>query len=363
MSKDCESAKRTLSELYFANDIKKAPADIETAPLALETLPPELLAISLAGYADWGDLAKLACVQSSWKNLVADSAEFQGRDSQWELAMSLLHGDDKHAGGSICRYGGMETEERALAANNRGLQRNESLAVKYLHKIAGISVDGIVNNGESLDSKSVLPGDQSSDETIKHGMVDEPALIELANCYLHGIGVERNPRLAIHYLVTAYHCKKSLRAAHTLAMLYEYPDMSCNQIEIDVVAAFEWFKAAAVNDHVPSMAELALCYELGCGVEQDDSEALEWYTKAANKGCSPSHYSVGEHFEEARGVRMDHEEAVLWYYKAAKLGEEDGFNGLKRLKDTARRIIPECDHEAMNLLNVDAQAMGVMMNE
>ena len=41
----------------------------------------------------------------------------------------------------------------------------------------------------------------------------------------------------------------------------------------------------------------------------------------------------------------------------------DGFNGLKRLKDTARRIIPECDHEAMNLLNVDAQAMGVMMNE
>lgn len=358
-----ESAKRTLSELYFANDTK-APADEETAPHTLETLPPELQAISLVGYADWGDLAKLACVQSSWKNLVHDSAEFQGRDAKWTLAMSLLHGDDKHAGDSICRYGGSESEEeRALTANNRGLQRNESLAVKYLHEIAGVSADGRGNNGESLDSKSVLPGDEFSDERINHGTVDEPALFELANCYLHGIGVERNPQLAIHYLVTAYHCKSSLRAAHTLAMLYEYPDMSCDQIEIDVVAAFEWFKAAAVKNHVSSMAELALCYELGCGVEQDDSEALEWYTKAADKGCSPSHYSVGEHFEEARGVRMDHEEAVLWYYKAAKLGEEDGLNGLKRLKDVARRIVPECDHADMNLLNDDAQEMGVMMNE
>ena len=60
---------------------------------------------------------------------------------------------------------------------------------------------------------------------------------------------------------------------------------------------------------------------------------------------------------------MDHEEAVLWYYKAAKLGEEDGLNGLKRLKDVARRIVPECDHADMNLLNDDAQEMGVMMNE
>ena len=95
------------------------------------------------------------------------------------------------------------------------------------------------------------------------------------------------------------------------------------------------------------MAELALCYELGCGVDRSDEEALDWYTKAANAGHSASHYSVGEHFEEARGVNMDHEEACLWYYRAAVLGEEDGVGGLRRLADVARRVLPQAE-EVMN---------------
>jgi TPR repeat protein len=134
-----------------------------------------------------------------------------------------------------------------------------------------------------------------------------------------------------------------VKSAHKLALIYEYPTQSNNLIPIDVVAAFEWFKAAAQKGHVTSMAELALCYELGCGVTQSDEEALDWYTKAANAGHSASHYSVGEHFEEARGVRMDHEEACLWYYRAAVLGEEDGVDGLRRLVEVARRVVPQVD--------------------
>jgi len=46
----------------------------------------------LATYANWGDLAKLSCVQKSWSNIVMDTAN-QSLSSQWELAMALLNGD------------------------------------------------------------------------------------------------------------------------------------------------------------------------------------------------------------------------------------------------------------------------------
>ena len=89
------------------------------------------------------------------------------------------------------------------------------------------------------------------------------------------------------------------------------------------------------------MAELALCYELGCGVTQSDDNALDWYTKAAAAGCPSAHYSVGEHYEEGRSVRLDHEEACIWFHRAAVMGEEDGVSGLKRLEDVARRVLPD----------------------
>ena len=58
-------------------------------PPSLQTLPPELLHC-LAEYSDWGDVAKLACVQRGWKNIVDDAATYGGRDAMWELSMCLF---------------------------------------------------------------------------------------------------------------------------------------------------------------------------------------------------------------------------------------------------------------------------------
>merc|ERR1711924_165742 len=54
--------------------------------------------------------------------------------------------------------------------------------------------------------------------------------------------------------------------------------------EIDPTKAFQWHERAANLGSVDSMAEVGLCYELGCGAEQSDEEALDWYTKAAELG-------------------------------------------------------------------------------
>lgn len=348
---DSESCKKstmqtpTLPSLYFANDESKNEMTVKeqeqiTCP-SLQVLPPELLHTCLTQYADWGDLAKLACVQSKWKNIVEDAAVFGGRDAMWELSMCLLHGDDRHDGVETKIVDDADVESKK---NNRGLQKNESLAVKYLTRLSGVEVE--FSSDEQETKGSILPSDALSTEQNKEA--DEAALLQLATCHLAGIGLTQpNPTTAIHYLTAAYHLTRSVVSAHKLALIYEYPTQSNNLITIDVVAAFEWFKAAAENGHIASMAELALCYELGCGVDRSDDSALDWYTQAANAGHSASHYSVGEHYEEARGVRMDHEEACLWYYRAAVLGEEDGLGGLRRLEDVARRVVPEAN-EVLN---------------
>ena len=346
----CNSATDTQTPsfpaLYFSsnadNNCNDAPTYAQTAS-SLQTVPPEILHKCLIQYADWGDLAKLACVQTKWKNVVSDAAVCGGREAMWELSMCLLHGDDKHDDSD------KKTEDDTIAKNSRGLQKNEALALKYLTRLSGVTHLESESVSEEQTTKSLLPTDKEdscdSDTTIE---ADEAALLQLATCHLSGTGLSQpNPTAALRYLTSAYHLTNSVVSAHKLALIYEYSTQSNNLIPIDVVAAYEWFKAAAENGHVPSQAELALCYELGCGVEQSDDEALDWYTKAANAGHSASHYSVGEHFEEARGVRMDHEEACLWYYRAALLGEEDGIGGLRRLEDVARslprRIAPQID--------------------
>ena len=54
-------------------------------------LPSELLSCVLTAYANWGDLAKLACVQKSWSSIVMDTAN-QSQESKWELAQALMNG-------------------------------------------------------------------------------------------------------------------------------------------------------------------------------------------------------------------------------------------------------------------------------
>eukprot|EP00970_Alexandrium_tamarense_P019017 scaffold13584_cov184-Alexandrium_tamarense.AAC.2 len=353
-----------LPTLYFSEDDSTATTTTTTSQQqrhqqesspSLQSLPPELIHRCLAQYSDWGDLAKLACVQSKWKNVVNDAAEFGGREAMWELSVCLL-GEERESGVVVDANDEEESSDDVdvvtpdndntntgvvvAKTNNRGLDKNEALAIKYLTRLSGVQVEEAQLESEIISTdteKSALPSNWQFNKMNDNA--NEAALLKLAHCHLVGVGTAPNATLALHYLQAAYHLTKSVESAHTLALIYEYPQHSNNLIPIDVFAAFAWFKAAAEGGHVHSMSELALCYELGCGTVQNDNEALDWYTKAANLGHGASHYSVGEHYEEARGVPHDEEEACIWYHRAAVLGEEDGVSGLKRLRNVARRVL------------------------
>ena len=288
-----------LPPLYFLdrtvsrfND--KNSSDKNTAASPPE-LPAELLKECLTTFANWGDLAKLACVQKSWSNIIMDTAEYNGTQSKWEVAQALLEG--------TC-----------------GLARNPQRAISILQ--------GLANLRTTEDGKSLERNEKDKD-------CFAPAMKLIAKCYFDGDGVEQNSETGLCWLRASYEIGEDDNAAHETAVIYEY---GYHGIAVDVVAAFQWFEKAAVNGHVEAMSELALCYELGCGVEQNDELALDWYTKAAEKGHVTAKYSVGEIFEEARGVPQSDEEACLWYYRAALVGDEDSKNALRRLYEIARIV-------------------------
>eukprot|EP00569_Conticribra_weissflogii_P003623 CAMPEP_0171346008 /NCGR_PEP_ID=MMETSP0878-20121228/23182_1 /TAXON_ID=67004 /ORGANISM="Thalassiosira weissflogii, Strain CCMP1336" /LENGTH=306 /DNA_ID=CAMNT_0011849573 /DNA_START=190 /DNA_END=1107 /DNA_ORIENTATION=- len=302
----------SLPPLYFKNRGASAKSTISPVQeLSLQTLPPELLHRCLTRYSDWGDLAKLACVQPSWKNLVRDAAESGGRDAMWELSMCLLHGHDgkedsedsveessEEPTATASENDDIQQQEQLAATqiakrnnhrsrNNRGLQKNEPLAVQYLTQLSGIQIDpSQFHHATSIekDEPAVFPRDFHKHKLqllTRDYSPDEASLVQLSHCHLHGIGVPSpNASLAIHYLEAAYHLAQSIQSAHSLALMYEYPQHSNHLVPTEIYAAFEWFKAAAEGGHVPSMAELALCYELGCGVVQSDEASLDWYMKA-----------------------------------------------------------------------------------
>lgn len=284
-----------LPPLYFNEHRAPNDANRNTAEHDIPELPAEILSLCFTKFANWGDLAKLACVQKSWSDILTDAAK-NSLESKWELAQSLMEG-------------------------RCGLQKNAKRSVKILKELANIETD-----------ENDMP-----QKVAENGECFAPALKKISECYLEGNGLEKNLQLGVAWLQAAFELGDNVEAAHDMALIYEF---GRHGVEIDVFAAAEWFQKAAEKGHVEAMAELGLCYELGCGVEQNDEEALDWYTKAANLGHVTSKYSVGEAFEEARGVPQSDEEACLWYYRAAAVGDEDSKVALRRLYDIARIVVP-----------------------
>ena len=282
----------SVAPLYFSEKLNQTESES-----CLLNLPAEILSACLVEYLDWGDLAKLSAVNTTFSTLMKDAANHGGHAAKWELAQSMLEG-------------------------TRGLEANPTQALSLLKDLSGLTVDET-----TLEMRT----------TACTNNPFAPAIRKLADCYFRGQGAEQHTALGLAWLTSAFELADDVDAAHELAKLYEYGTYN---VEIDLYAAATYFGKSAEGGHVEAMAEYAMCWELGCGVEQNDELALEWYIRAANEGHVTSKYSVGEAFEEARGVPQSDEEACLWYYKAAVLGDVDSKKALKRLHDIARIVVP-----------------------
>lgn len=307
-----------------------------TAPSSHASLDlPAEVALLVLDHFEWGDLARMAAVQKSWSNImyaVAAAAEQQqsessspaeqGNSKQWQLAQALLYG-------------------------THGLQVHSSKAMEMLLALANVEVDPCTQTPVASSSNTQQPCFAPAmrliadlylnDSTLPSALDGSATSPPSSSSESTSSSPSRNVQRGVQWLQSAFELGQDVDAAHEMALLYE---RGARGVDHDVVLAAQWLERAAQAGHTEAMAELGLCYELGCGVEQSDERALDWYMRAANQGSLVAKFSVGEAFEEARGVPQSHEEACLWYYKAAMEGDEDAKTALRRLRDIARIVLP-----------------------
>ena len=62
---------------------------------------------------------------------------------------------------------------------------------------------------------------------------------------------------------------------------------------------------------------LALMYDSGRGVPQDDEQAVMWYRKAAEQGHANAQFNLGAMYQDGRGVPRNKVLAHMWFNLAA----------------------------------------------
>ena len=87
--------------------------------------------------------------------------------------------------------------------------------------------------------------------------------------------------------------------------------------------AFQLFKKAADQGHIPSQNHVGYCYKYGLGVSKDLSKAVNWYKIAAKQGDMHAQNNLGNCYYKGEGVAKDFSNALKWYKKAAEQGHED----------------------------------------
>ena len=64
---------------------------------------------------------------------------------------------------------------------------------------------------------------------------------------------------------------------------------------------------------VEAQFNLALCYQSGIGVQQNQLEAIKWYGKAVEQGYANAQHNLGVYYNTGQAVPQDYSEAARWY--------------------------------------------------
>eukprot|EP00937_MAST-01D_sp_MAST-1D-sp2_P000009 g9.t1 len=181
----------------------------------------------------------------------------------------------------------------------------------------------------SLDS-SLLQYMQPDDEqwalatvAAEEGFAD--AQFVLADCYMKGLGVEKNHAHGIR-LIRESADQGHARAQNVLGVVYSASSSVLRDVgvEQDDKKAAELWHAAAAQGHAYAQFHLAECYVEGRGVAQDEKRAVELFAKAAEQRVPGALVRLGAIYAVgAFGVKASAEKAVLLLRQAADLGFAD----------------------------------------
>ena len=202
-------------------------------------------------------------------------------------------------------------------------------------------------------------------------------LDSLAEAYLYGAGVSRDPQKAIELFKEAAEegsaaaafalyefckegtylgkdnekaiqwCRQAAENGHDRAAeLFDAAELCCTtppDIPRDV--SFQWLRRAA-DQSIRSSTHyrLGLRYWNGDGVDKDEAAAVAWFSFAArddsNDRSAEAAYALGTAYETGKGVRRrDTASALRWYKRAVELGMPAAKGDVTRMKEAEDSMI------------------------
>ena len=106
--------------------------------------------------------------------------------------------------------------------------------------------------------------------------------------------------------------------------------------------ALKLLKSAAEGGHVQAQNRLAICYGKGqLGLSKDEKQAIVWYEKAAEQNYPSAQYNLGIKYFKGCGVEKDNTKSVYWYLRAAEKGSADAQFNLGVCYDLGEGVSPD----------------------
>ena len=90
----------------------------------------------------------------------------------------------------------------------------------------------------------------------------------------------------------------------------------------DYQTAMKIWKPLAEQGNARAQNNLAVMYDNGEGVPQDDKEAVKWYQLAAEQGNATAQTGLGSMYYNGHGVIQDYVIAFMWWNLSAAQGNE-----------------------------------------
>ena len=95
---------------------------------------------------------------------------------------------------------------------------------------------------------------------------------------------------------------------------------------------FDETKALADKGLAAAQYNLALKYDFGKGVPENDAEAVKWYTKAADQGNAAAQFNLGYMYATGEGVPENNIRAYVWWSMAKTQGHTKAAGNFDKLK-------------------------------
>lgn len=102
-------------------------------------------------------------------------------------------------------------------------------------------------------------------------------------------------------------------------------------VKEDNYEAISWYRRAAMQGDSFAQSMLGFKYFNGDEFEEDYSKATKWFTLSAYQGEPVAQLYLGHIYYEGLGVNKDNEAAFAWYKLAADQGEEEALEAIREI--------------------------------